>query len=102
MRAIGAALRVPITIQTPAPNYGDGPTYTNPITVNANIKGTRTARNTTTGDTIVDPYVIEVPHTIDVPVGSRVTIDGQDATVQSSELVRGPYGVPHHREVRAS
>jgi hypothetical protein len=101
MRAIGAALRVPVTVETVAGNLGDGDTYAPAVTVLANVKGTRNVRRTTQGDTITDPYVLEVAHTANIPVGARVTIDGQTARVESSELVRGPYGVPHHREVKA-
>jgi len=101
MRALGAAFRVAVEVERVAGNTGDGAGFNAPATEYANVKGTRNVRRTPQGTTVVDPYVLEFAHGVDVPVGSRVTVDGETAIVESSELVRGAFGVPHHREVRA-
>lgn len=101
MRALGAALRVAVEVERTTGNTGDGTGFGTPATEYANVKGTRNVRRTPQGSTVVDPYVLEFRHDVDVPVGSRVTVDGEAAIVESSELVRGGFGVPHHREVRA-
>lgn len=101
MRALGAALRVEVGVERATGNTGDGPGFAASTTELANVKGTRNVRRGPQGSTLVDPYVLEFAHDVDVPVGSRVTVDGETAIVESSELVRGAFGVPHHREARA-
>lgn len=101
MRALGVVTRVPVSVERRTGNRGDGSTYEPGETLYAGVQASRQVRRNSQGQTITDPYVLTFEPGVVVPVGSRVTVDGEQAVVESSAVVRGAFGVPHHVEVRA-
>lgn len=101
MRALGVSHRVRVQWEARTGNTGDGSTYAPAAPLLGNVKTPRRVRRDRQGQTVTDPLVIELDHDAGVQVGDRVTVDGQVALVESVELVRAAFGVPHHVKVGA-
>jgi hypothetical protein len=101
VRATGVAFRTPVTWQARTGNQGDGDTFAAPVPLLGSVKSPRTVRRDTQGQTVTDPMVLELPHDAGVQIGDRVTVDGNTGHVETAELARGAFGVPHHLTVRA-
>lgn len=101
MRGGFAAFTTPVQVEGKVANRGDGDTYALAETLYGNVTHTRSIRQSTQGGTIVDPIRVDFPHDTDVKVGDRLTVDGDQGTVQTAGVVRGAFGVPHHLHVEA-
>lgn len=101
MRALGVALRVPVTWEKRTGNRGDGDTFAAPVSLLGNVKTPRTVRRDRQGQTVTRPMVVILTHDAGVDVGDRITVAGDTGTVQQVTPERGAYGVPHHLSVTA-
>ena len=101
MRPGHAAYRTPIGWRRSLGNTGDGDTYTDPQTIYGQPVGARRVTAGPQGSTVTDPHRVNFPHRLNVAVGDVLVIDGEEAVVQASTIVRGAFGVPHHRHVEA-